>query len=171
MESFSPMADYPLPPVWVLDALRTGIVIPAHPLALTTRRKLDERRQQALTRYYHAAGAGGIAVGVHTTQFEIRRSEHGLLEPVLRLAAESARECDQASGRQTILFAGICGATNQARSEARLASDNGYHAGLLSLAALTSATERELIDHCNRVAGEIPLVGFYLQPAVGGRIL
>jgi dihydrodipicolinate synthase/N-acetylneuraminate lyase len=164
------MPDYP-PPEWVRDALRNGIVIPAHPLALTGSRKLDERRQRTLTRYYHAAGVGGIAVGVHTTQFAIRDPKHALLRPVLELAAETLRKCDGAAGRQTVRIAGICGHTEQAVAEARLAREIGYHAGLLSLAALQKASDGELINHCRCVAQEIPLFGFYLQPAAGGRLL
>ncbi len=141
--------------------LRRGLVIPAHPLALTSERKLDERRQRALTRYYAAAGAGGIAVGVHTTQFAIR--EAGLLKPVLELAREEAAGC--------LRIAGICGPTPQAVREAELAASLGYHAGLLSLAALPNATTRKLIDHTTAVAQVIPVIGFYLQPAVGGRVL
>jgi dihydrodipicolinate synthase/N-acetylneuraminate lyase len=165
------MADYPLPPAWIMDGLRSGIVIPAHPLALTSRRKLDERRQRALTRYYHAAGSGGVAVGVHTTQFEIRRPEHGLLEPVLDLAAQTILSCDASTSRQTLRIAGVCGQTQQAVAEACLAREKGYHIGLLSLAALRDADDSALIDHCRAVAREIPLMGFYLQPAVGGRAL
>ncbi|MGO8927045.1 MAG: dihydrodipicolinate synthase family protein [Limisphaerales bacterium] len=164
------MNKFPQPPTWVLDRLRDGLVIPAHPLALTSQRKLDERRQRALTRYYLAAGAGGLAVGVHTTQFAIREPKHGLLRPVLELAATTALE--QAGGTgPPVLIAGICGRTPQAGSEAQLAHALGYHAGLLSLGALREATERELIAHCRAVAHEIPLVGFYLQPAAGGRLL
>ena len=162
-------ADSPAPPRWVFDALRDGLVIPAHPLALTHAGALDERRQRALTRYYHAAGAGGLAVGVHTTQFAIR--EAGLLEPVLALAAETLRACDAAAGRQTVRIAGVCGQTEQAVAEAGLAASLGYHAGLLSLAALPDAPLDALLDHCRAVAGVLPLVGFYLQPAVGGRAL
>lgn len=158
-------------PDWALANLRKGLVIPAHPLALSKDRKLDERRQRALTRYYHAAGAGGLAVGVHTTQFAIRDPFHGLFRPVLRLAAETAIACDAATGRQTVLIAGICGDTRQAVQEAQFAREAGYHAGLLSLAALRTASETELVDHCKAVAQEIALFGFYLQPAVGGRIL
>lgn len=153
----------------VKEALGAGLVIPAHPLALTRNRRLDERRQRALSRYYHAAGAGGIAVGVHTTQFEIR--EAGLLGPVLELAAETIAACDANTGRRTVRIAGVCGRTVQAVREARLAREKGFDAGLISLAALGNATDKELIDHCRVVAGEIPLVGFYLQPAVGGRVL
>ena len=159
------MSDYPMPPKGVLAALRDGMVIPAHPLALTMARKLDERRQVALTRYYLAAGARGLAVGVHTTQFAIRDAKHGLLRPVLRLAAEAAR------GSNTVLIAGICGDTDQAIREAQLSREIGYHAGLLSLAALKTASDDNLIKHCQRVAYEIPLFGFYLQPAAGGRFL
>jgi dihydrodipicolinate synthase/N-acetylneuraminate lyase len=162
---------YPMPPVWVLDALHAGQVIPAHPLALTEDGQLDERRQRALTRYYHAAGAGGVAVGVHTTQFEIREPQYGLFEPVLEGAAETLAACDAATGRQTIRIAGMCGDTAQATAEARFAREAGYHAGLLSLAALRDADDEALIVHSRAVAQEIPLVGFYLQPAVGGRVL
>jgi dihydrodipicolinate synthase/N-acetylneuraminate lyase len=165
------MSDAPMPPEWVRENLRAGLVIPAHPLALTAERKLDERRQRALTRYYHAAGAGGLAVGVHTTQFAIRDPAHALFEPVLRLAAETALALDAATGRQTVLIAGVCGSTRQAVAEARFAREIGYHAGLLSLAALPAAHESELLIHCQTVAQEIALVGFYLQPAVGGRVL
>lgn len=147
--------------------LQRGVVIPAHPLALNAQRKLDERRQRALSRYYLAAGAGGLAVGVHTTQFEIRDPKVGLFEPVLTLAAE---EMDRAQ-RPLVRIAGICGATKQATSEAQTLRTLGYHAGLLSLAALRDATEDELIAHCRAVAEIIPVVGFYLQPAVGGRVL
>ena len=159
------MPDYPVPPDWVLIALRDGMVIPAHPLALTVARKLDERCQVALTRYYLAAGAGGVAVGVHTTQFAIREPKHGLLRPVLQLAKDTVGKTNR------VLIAGICGATEQAVSEARFARDLGYHAGLLSLGALKTATDEELITHCRRIAHEIPLFGFYLQPAAGGRVL
>lgn len=146
-------------------AFRAGAVIPAHPLALTEERKLDERRQRALTRYYLDAGSGGIAVGVHTTQFEIRDPPIGLFEPVLALAADTARAQD------AILIAGICGPTDQAAREAQIARRLGYHAGLLSLAALRDASIDGLIEHARVVGEAIPLIGFYLQPAVGGRAL
>jgi dihydrodipicolinate synthase/N-acetylneuraminate lyase len=165
------MSDSPLPPEWVRKALRGGLVIPAHPLALSETRKLDERRQQALTRYYHAAGAGGIAVGVHTTQFAIRDPHYGLYEPVLQLASETVVQFDQANGRETVRIAGICGATRQAIAEAAVARRNNYHAGLLSLGALRQAHDEELLEHCRLVARELALIGFYLQPAVGGRPL
>ncbi len=151
--------------------LLTGIVIPAHPLALNAERKLDERRQQALTRYYCDAGAGGIAVGVHTTQFAIRDPQVGLFAPVLQLAAATMREWEAQHQQRLVKIAGICGATSQAVREAELARETGYEVGLLSLAALGEATMDELIHHCQRVAEVLPLFGFYLQPAVGGRLL
>jgi dihydrodipicolinate synthase/N-acetylneuraminate lyase len=165
------MSAYPLPPAWLLAALREGLVIPAHPLALTSERRLDERRQRGLTRYYHAAGAGGLAVGVHTTQFAIRDPRHGLLAPVLRLAAQTVAEAEAVCRHRSVLIAGICGATPQACTEARLATELGYHAGLLSLGALKAADDASLLAHCRAVARLIPLIGFYLQPAVGGRVL
>jgi dihydrodipicolinate synthase/N-acetylneuraminate lyase len=165
------MQQYPQPPAWVIRALQDGLVIPAHPLALTARGRLDERHQRALTRYYHAAGAGGLAVGVHTTQFAIRQSKHHLYAPVLKLAARTVQDCDAATGRRSVLIAGICGRRAQACSEAALARSLGYHAGLLSLGALPQADEDQLLAHCQAVAVELPLFGFYLQPAVGGRVL
>ena len=146
--------------------LRRGAVIPAHPLALDAGRRLDVRRQRALGRYYIDAGAGGLAVGVHTTQFAIR--DVGLYEPVLAIAAETAAEW---SDRPLAMIAGLAGGTEQAVGEARIAVAHGYHAGLLSLAALRDASEADLIAHCERVAEAIPLIGFYLQPAVGGVVL
>ena len=151
--------------------LRKGVVIPAHPLALTAERKLDERRQTALTRYYYDAGAGGVAVGVHTTQFAIRDPAVALFEPVLRLAAATVAGCEGSSGRRIARVAGICGETSQAIREASLARDIGYDLGLLSLAALPAASDDQLLDHCRAVSETIPLFGFYLQPSVGGRLL
>ena len=165
------MNRYPQPPTWVTEALKDGIVIPAHPLALTRARKLDERRQRGLTRYYHAAGAGGVAVAVHTTQFEIRDPKIALFKPVLTLASETVDACDAATGRRTVKITGICGKTAQAVKEAQFARDISYQAGLLSLSAFKDAKDSELIAHCEQVAREIPLVGFYLQPAAGGRLL
>jgi dihydrodipicolinate synthase/N-acetylneuraminate lyase len=153
------------------DQLRGGVVIPAHPLALDANRRLDERHQRALTRYYCDAGAGGLAVGVHTTQFAIRDPKVALFEPVLTLAAETAHEWEEQNNRRIIKIAGVCGATAQAVREAAFAKETGYHLGLLSLSALREATAAELIAHCRRVAEAIPLFGFYLQPAVGGRLL
>jgi dihydrodipicolinate synthase/N-acetylneuraminate lyase len=165
------MSQFPLPTSWVQNLLRSGIAIPAHPLALTQSRKFDERRQRALTRYYHAAGAKGVAAGVHTTQFEIRNPKHGLFQPVLELASETLAACDLATNRQTVRIAGICGSTPRALEEALCARDLGYHTGLLSLAALRDATEANLVSHCRTIAEVLPLFGFYLQPAVGGRPL
>lgn len=150
--------------------LRSGVVIPAHPLALTAERRLDERRQRALTRYYMDAGAGGLAVGVHTTQFAIRETHHGLYRPVLELAAETVRR-HLPPQRPFVMVAGLVGLTAQAVNEAETALACGYDAGLLSLGALRDATMDELLSHCRAVADVIPLFGFYLQPAVGGRVL
>jgi hypothetical protein len=153
-------------PADVRGVLRRGAVIPAHPLALDANRKLDTRRQRALSRYYIDAGAGGLAVGVHTTQFAIR--EAGLYRPVLELAMRTAS--DWAKSPQ-VMIAGLSGRTAQAIGEAHVARDLGYHAGLLSLAAMKGASEDDLIAHAETIAREIPLVGFYLQPAVGGIVL
>ncbi|MCC6263526.1 MAG: dihydrodipicolinate synthase family protein [Bryobacterales bacterium] len=142
-----------------------GAVIPAHPLALNSQRKLDERRQTALTRYYVDAGAGGVAVGVHTTQFAIREPRFGLFEPVLELAAVALGD------RPLIRVAGICGKTGQALREAKFAADWGYHAGLLSLSAFRDDSVEAMLSHARAVAEVLPVFGFYLQPAVGGRVL
>jgi len=202
-------------------SLQGGLVIPACPLALNAQRRLDERRQRALVRYYAAAGAGGLAVGVHTTQFAIRDPKIGLFKPVLELAAEELRDSlpgqagsipsegvgvnseratrnsekadshppeglgvgSRSVGRPKggevlpapvagrIGIAGICGQTRQAVGEAALVRELGFHAGLLSLGALQNANGDELLAHCRAVAEIIPLVGFYLQPAAGGRVL
>jgi dihydrodipicolinate synthase/N-acetylneuraminate lyase len=153
-------------PPQVLATLREGVVIPAHPLALDADRRLDARRQRALTRYYLDAGARGLAVGVHTTQFAIR--EACLFEPVLELAMRTAADWSRATA---VMIAGLTGRTAQAVREAQVARGLGYHAGLLSLAALEGASEDELMAHAQAVAREMPLVGFYLQPAVGGLVL
>jgi dihydrodipicolinate synthase/N-acetylneuraminate lyase len=155
----------------VRSHLALGHVIPAHPLALTSARKLDEQHQRALTRYYVAAGAGGVAVGVHTTQFQIRDPRHGLLEPVLALAAETATEALRANPRAFARIAGVCGETRQALAEARLAREHGYDAALVSLGAMREAAEPRLLEHCRAIGEILPLFGFYLQPAVGGRVL
>ena len=153
--------------------LRAGQVIPAHPLALTPSRTLDERHQRALTRYYVAAGAGGIAVGVHTTQFAIRNSAYGLYRPVLELAAETVREAlaHHTPPRPFVKVAGICGHTPQAIAEAQIAEALGYDLGLVSLGDWQREREDALIAHCREVAEVLPIFGFYLQPAVGGRVL
>jgi len=150
-------------PIDVAAVLRQGAAIPAHPLALDARRRLDARRQRALARYYIDAGAGGLAVGVHTTQFAIRERE--LYEPVLAIAMESTRAW---TARPLVMIAGLCGRTGQALAEAAMAKRLGYHAGLLSLAAMQGADPDALIAHCEAVAEAMPLIGFYLQPAVGG---
>jgi hypothetical protein len=147
------------------EKLRSGLVIPAHPLALNSERKIDERRQRALTRYYLTAGAGGIAVGVHTTQFAIRDPKFGLLESVLALAAEECRNS------QAVKIAGVCGQLKQASAETELAARLGYDAVLLSLADLKDETLPRLLEHARAIAAILPVVGFYLQPAVGGRLL
>ncbi|MCA8906634.1 MAG: dihydrodipicolinate synthase family protein [Rhodospirillaceae bacterium] len=153
-------------PSQTLAAFRRGGVIPAHPLALDAGRKLDERRQRALSRYYLDAGAAGLAVAVHTTQFAIRQV--GLLEPVLRLARE---EAEGWVDRTPLMVAGAVGPTAQAVTEAELARGLGYHAVLLSLAGHDGASVDELIAHAKAVGAVMPLIGFYLQPAVGGRVL
>ncbi len=145
--------------------LISGLVIPAHPLALNRERKLDERRQRALTRYYLASGAGGVAVGVHTSQFAIRDPSIGLFEPVLQIAMEEMRE------QPIVKIAGVCGKLPQALSEAAVAARLGYDAVLLSLGALPDASIAELIEHSRAVSSIIPIIGFYLQPSVGGRVL
>ncbi len=153
-------------------ALRRGMVIPAHPLALTASRRLDERRQRALTRYYLDAGAGGIAVGVHTTQFAIRNPRIALYRPVLELAAETAAEWEARRDRRVVRVAGVIGPTRQAVAEAETAARLGYHLGLLGLGgAMARSSDTELIAHARAVGQVIPLMGFYLQPAVGGRTL
>ncbi len=149
----------------VREKLLTGLVIPAHPLALTADRKLDERRQRALTRYYMAAGAGGIAVGVHTTQFAIREPMFALLRPVLELAMEEMRSSE------IVKIAGVCGKQPQARAEADLAADLGYDAVLMSLTALRDQPIATLLDHARSIASIIPIVGFYLQSSIGGPVL
>lgn len=151
----------------IRNALLKGLAIPAHPLALTAGRRLDERRQRALSRYYIAAGAGGLAVGVHTTQFIIHDPQVGLLRPVLELAAEEMKQ----SPCPLVRIGGLCGNTRQATREAVLLRDLGYHCGLLSLGALQNASDNELIEHCRAVAEVIPVIGFYLQASVGGRVL
>jgi dihydrodipicolinate synthase/N-acetylneuraminate lyase len=158
----------------IIEILNRGIVIPAVPLALSANRRFDERRQRALLRYYAAAGAGGLAVGVHTTQFAIRDPKYGLFEPVLRLAAAVMDEIDAGlegnRAAPVVRIGGICGAMSQAVREAEFLRNLGYHAGLLNLGALR--TERDdVLAHCRRIAVEIPLMGFYLNEAVGGRAL
>jgi dihydrodipicolinate synthase/N-acetylneuraminate lyase len=165
--------DMSLPqlPESIATAINRGIVIPAHPLALNKNRQLDERRQRALTRYYLDAGAGGIAIGVHTTQFEIRKPEIGLYQPVLELTREEMDRFDANGKNSVVRIAGILGKTDQAVKEAVLAADLGYHAGLLSMSVWQGASNEEMLEHCRTVAEIFPIIGFYLQPAAGGRIL
>lgn len=151
--------------------LQQGMAIPAHPLALNRHRKLDERHQRALSRYYIAAGVGGLAVGVHTTQFAIRNPEIGLFQPVLEIAKEEMDRADVGKAEPLLRVGGICGRTEQALQEAQLLHNLGYHAGLLSLSAWRNAEEEQILDHCRRISEVLPLFGFYLQSAVGGRVL
>jgi dihydrodipicolinate synthase/N-acetylneuraminate lyase len=158
-------------PEGIIGSLRKGIVIPALPLALNDKRKPDIRRQRALMRYYLDAGSGGVAVAVHTTQFAIRLPEVDLFEWILQLAEEEFDRFNMNTGKPVIRVAGVTGHTDQALKEAGLALKYGYHAALLSLAALKDSTNDELLEHCRAVAERIPVIGFYLQPAVGGRKL
>ena len=151
--------------------LKVGQAIPALPLSLDENRRWSIPHQRALVRYYFEAGAGGLAVAVHSTQFEIREAKHALLRPVLELAAEEAGRLQKNAKRPFVLIAGLCGKTTQAVEEARHATDLGYDAGLLSLAAMRGASTAAIVAHCREVAQQIPLVGFYLQPAVGGLVL
>ncbi|NOY37313.1 MAG: dihydrodipicolinate synthase family protein [Chlorobi bacterium] len=155
----------------VSKVLNEGVVIPAFPLALDKNRKLDEHRQRALARYYLDAGAGGIAVAVHTTQFEIRSPKIELFRPVIEIAKEELDRFMARTNKTIIRIAGITGKTEQAVREAGLVSDLGYDAGLLSLSAFAEASNEEILQHCRNIAEIIPLIGFYLQPAVGGRKL
>ncbi len=164
------MTTNSIPPE-VINYLNKGVVIPAMPLALNSKRKLDERRQRALIRYYLDAGSGGLAVAVHTTQFAIRNPETGLYEPLLALAGEEFTRFSSNTGKTVIRIAGVIGKTQQAVNEASLALKHGYNAVLLSVAAFKDSDNKEIIRHCREIADIIPVVGFYLQPAVGGRKL
>lgn len=157
--------DIPAP---ILDNVRNGIVIPAMPLALDAERRFEPQYQTALTRYYIDSGAGGIAAGVHTTQFAIRDPDVGLFQPVLQHVSRVIDEYAERQNRKIFKVAGVCGQTRQAVEEANFAVDQGYHAGLLSLAALAEDSHDQLLAHCREVAKVIPVIGFYLQPAVGG---
>ena len=155
----------------VLAAVRRGTVIPAQPLALNEKRQFVPEYQRALCRYYIDAGVGGIAVGVHSTQFAIRNPEIGLFEPVLKQTAAFIDEWCERTGRKILKVGGICGKTDQALREAEFEAAAGYDAGLLSLAAFANASEEEMLEHCRKIAQILPVIGFYLQPAVGGRVL
>lgn len=153
----------------VMDLIKKGVVIPASPLALDENRQFDPISQQAIYQYYVEAGSGGIAVAVHSTQFEIREDKFALFEAVLKLAADCLKKLEEKHQRPLVKISGVCGSTEQAVREAELSRNLGYDAVLLSLAALSDSTEAELIEHCKRVAEEMPLIGFYLQEAVGGK--
>lgn len=152
----------------VLDSVRRGTVIPAQPLALDENRVFSAKHQRALCRYYIDAGAGGIAVGVHSTQFEIRKKEIGLFEPVLKETSRFIDEWCAVRGRRILKVAGICGRTEQALYEADFAVKSGYDAGLLSLGAFAGDSIEAMLEHCRAVAKAVPVIGFYLQPSVGG---
>jgi dihydrodipicolinate synthase/N-acetylneuraminate lyase len=156
----------------IADRLRSGCVIPAHPLILNNNRQIDICRQKALTRYYLSAGAGGLAVGVHTTQFSIHNPKVGLLRPILELAAQTVKEFVHKTSRpQPIMIAGIVGPTQQAVREAQLAKELGYHIGLLSMTALKGKTITQWLDHARQVAAVIPIMGFYLQQSISRMVL
>lgn len=158
-------------PKEILENFRKGMVIPAQPLALNVNRQLDRCRQKAITRYYIDAGVGGIAVGVHSTQFEIRDPKIALFEPVLKLVSETIDEFSAKKGLKILKISGVCGKTPQAMEEAGIACRLGYQACLLSLAALAKEEVPAMIKHCRSIAGVMPVIGFYLQPAVGGGVL
>lgn len=162
---------YPVLPEKIHNILQRGVVIPALPLALNKERRFDDHRQRVLLRYYLDAGAGGIAAAVHTTQFSIRSPEHNLLQPVLEVVAEEIARHHARTGKAVVKIAGVIGKTDQALLEAQLASDLKYDAVLLSLAAFKDTSNDVILEHCRNIAQILPLVGFYLQPAVGGRIL
>lgn len=151
--------------------LHSGMVIPALPLVLNKNRKLDERRQRGLLRYYFDAGVGGLAVAVHTTQFNIRLPQFGLFRPLLEMAMEEQVRFSEKKQKPVFMISGVIGQTAQAIREACLAADLGYDAVLLSLATMSEASNKTLLEHCSAVAEIIPVIGFYLQPAVGGRKL
>ncbi len=163
----------------IKEVLLNGIVIPAHPLALTKERLLDEKHQRALTRYYLEAGAGGIAIGVHTTQFAIREKKHNLYKPLLELTMEEIKNHEEKYTKPVVKIAGVIGKTKQATEEAELARELGYDAVLLKLDDTiiknNGKTDENTIDlaiqHCKEIASVIPLFGFYLQPTLGGMFL
>lgn len=155
-------------PESVRQLVRRGTVIPATPLALDAGRRFDERRQRALMRYYIDAGAGGIAVGMHFTQFEIRTPGIDLYEPVLRVCAEEIDSWGRLAGRPLVKVAGINGRTAEALAQAEIARELGYHFAIVSLSAFRGAMEQEMLHHMRQLAGVMPLFGFYLLTGVGG---
>lgn len=158
-------------PQAIASKISNGTVIPAMPLALNAERKFSEKHQAALVKYYLAAGAGGVAAGVHTTQFQIRDPQIGLFKPVLKLVASVMDDVSAATGTPYVKVCGVCGKTEQAIAEAKFAEETGYHACLLSMAAMKDATIPEMVEHARKVSEVMPIIGFYLQPAVGGRPL
>ena len=153
-----------------LKILHEGTVIPATPLALDENRHFDLKHQRALVRYYLDCGVGGLAVGVHTTQFEIRDPKHNLFETVLRSEIREVRAYEARTGKTIVMVAGACGPTEQAVKEAELAKALGYDAVLLSPGGLSDKTEDYMIERTKAVAAIMPVIGFYLQPSVGGRV-
>ena len=153
-----------------LQKLHTGTVIPANPLALDENRNFDEKRQRAIVRYYLDAGVGGLAVAVHTTQFEIREPQHNLFERVLRVAKEEATAFEERTGETIVMVSGVCGKSEQAVAEAKIAKELGYDAVLLSPGGLNALSEEELLERTRAVAEVMPVIAFYLQTAVGGRV-
>lgn len=158
----------PLPEKRVLQALREGLFIPAHPLVLRKDKTIDEKRQAALTRYYISAGAGGIAIGVHTTQFRVHDPKLNLYRQLLELTIDVVKDSERRTGRRIVRIAGIAGGTEQAVSEARLAWSLGYDAGMVELASLRGSSWERMLEHVKAVSREIPVVGFYMQTAIGG---
>jgi len=154
-----------------LAVLREGVVIPASPLALDENRKWDQFHQKLLYRYYCESGTGGVAVAVHSTQFEIRDKQYGLFEPVLSLASEELKRLESLRNSPILRIAGVCGKTEQALAEAQTALKLDYDAVLLSLGACKDESVDALLSHCRQVAEVMPVIGFYLQPDVGGRVL
>lgn len=154
----------------IIQNLQDGCVIPAIPLALTEERSFDMQRQRVLLRYYLEAGADGIAAAVHTTQFEIRKPEYSLLKPILQVTSEEIDYYQKETGKTILKIAGVCGRTEQAVEEASLARSLGFDAVLLSPGGLDDLSEKALIERTENVADLIPVIGFCLQPAVGGRI-
>ncbi len=155
----------------ILKVVKRGTVIPAQPLALDENRMFDKKHQAALTKYYIDAGVGGIAVGVHSTQFEIRDPDIGLFEPVLAFTSKVIDDYCKQQGRQILKVAGVCGQTEQAIKEAEFVCSNGYHAALLSLSAFKDNSVEDMLKHCRTIASIMPIIGFYLQTSVGGRVL
>lgn len=152
-----------------LEILHNGTVIPAIPLVLNEDRKFNEKGQRTLIRYYLHCGVGGLAIGVHTTQFEIRKPEIGLFEPLLRLAAEEIDAFEKNTGKTIVRIAGACGPVAQASVESKIAKGLGYDAVLLSPGGLNHLSEKQMIERTEHVAAIMPVIGFYLQIAVGGR--